>query len=211
MTPGKSGTVDVAIIGAGAAGLGAARALGNAGKTYVVLEAMHRSGGRSWTDTETFGVPVDWGCHWLHSASINPMRQHADDLDVSYIDHHVPWKVAENGSLEETDASALMSELHGLYQVGLSAGQEGIDVPLADVVDTGSPAYPLFEAGVQAEWGFAPGQVSTLDAARYKDTEEDWAVIDGYGALVQKVAAGIPVSLNTYVTQVVLQAGGVRV
>lgn len=206
------GTIDVVIIGAGAAGLGAARAVQAAGKSFVVLEAMNRSGGRALTDSDTFGVPVDWGCHWLHSASINPMRAFADALGVSYLDHHVPWRAAADGRLlPESETELQLSALHDLYEAGLGAGTDGIDVPLSDVVDTGSPAYSLFESAVQAEWGFAPGQVSTLDAARYKDTDENWAVIDGYGALLQQVAMGIPVSLNTTVRQVILQGSGVRV
>jgi monoamine oxidase len=208
----EQGTVDVAIVGAGAAGLGAAKTLRAAGKRFVVLEAMDRSGGRAWTDTETFGVPIDWGCHWLHSASINPMRQFADELGVPYLDHAVPWLVAENGSVPpESETDALIQDLHKLYEVGLGAGHEGRDVPLSDVVDTSSPAWPLFESAVQAEWGFAPAQVSTLDAARYKDTEENYAVKNGYGALVQQVAAGIPVSLGTNVEQIILDGQGVRV
>jgi monoamine oxidase len=173
---------------------------------------MNRSGGRAWTDTETFGAPVDWGCHWLHSASINPMRQYADELGISYLDRHVPWRFAENGTvLEERETDTLFESLHKLFQVALGAGNDGIDVPLSDVVDTADDAYSIFEAAVQAEWGFAPGQVSTLDAARYKDTEQNWAVTDGYGTLVQKVAAGILFSLNTTATQVVLQGDGVQI
>lgn len=212
MTAGKSGTVDVVIIGAGAAGLGAAKTLQSAGKSFVVLEATGRSGGRAWTDTATFGVPIDWGCHWMHSASINPMREFADELGVAYLDHGVPWKVAQDGTvLPESETDELFTALHGLYEAGLGAGHAGRDVALSDVVDTGSPAYPLFESAVQAEWGFAPAQVSTFDAARYKDTEENFAVTNGYGALVQLVAAGIPVELNSPVKQVILDGAGVRV
>lgn len=211
MGVGKSGTVDVAIIGAGAAGLGAARSLQSAGKSFVVLEAMNRSGGRAWTDSETFGVPVDWGCHWLHSASINPMRAFADQLGLAYLDRAVPWKVAENGTvLSESESDDLFTALLVLYETGLQAGHDGLDLPLSDVVDTESPAYPLFESGVQAEWGFAPTQVSTLDAARYKDTDENFAVVDGYGALVQRLSNGIPVELNTSVKQVSLEDGRAR-
>ncbi len=212
MTVGKSGTVDVVIIGAGAAGLGAAKALQAAGKSFVVLEAMDRSGGRAWTDTETFGVPVDWGCHWLHSASINPMRQYADELGIAYLDHHVPSRLAGNGVLlPESEADALKQELQQLYARALGTGNEGIDVPLSDVIDTSSPAFSLFASGVQAEWGFSPAQVSTLDAARYKDTDQNWAVTNGYGALVQQVASGIPVSLSTTVKQVILEGSAARV
>jgi len=212
MTVDKSGSVDVAIIGAGAAGLGAAKALQAAGKSFVVFEAMDRSGGRAWTDTGTFGVPVDWGCHWLHSASINPMRQYADELGVDYLSHAVPWKVAQHGTvLNESKSDELFTELVRLYEVGLGAGAAGQDVALSDVVDTGSPAYSFFESAIQAEWGFTPAQVSTLDAARYKDTDENFAVTNGYGALVQQVAAGVPIELNTTVQQVVLDGNGVRV
>lgn len=212
MTVGKSGTVDVVIIGAGAAGLGAAKSLQAAGKSFVVLEAMDRSGGRAWTDTETFGVPIDWGCHWLHSASINPMRKYADELGIAYLDLHVPSRLADNGRLlPETESETLMQELQRLYDRALGTGNDGIDVALSDVVDTASPAYSLFASGVQAEWGFTPAQVSTLDAARYKDTDQNWAVTDGYGMLVQKLAAGIPVSLGTTVKQVILDGNSVRV
>ena len=56
--------LDVVVIGAGAAGIGAARVLQEAGVAYRVLEARDRIGGRAWTDN-SFAVPVDLGCFWL--------------------------------------------------------------------------------------------------------------------------------------------------
>ncbi len=67
--------VDVVVIGAGLAGLGAATALRQAGRRALVLEAADRIGGRAWTayPSELGGVWFDMGAVWLHSAEINPL------------------------------------------------------------------------------------------------------------------------------------------
>ncbi|MGA9007932.1 MAG: NAD(P)-binding protein, partial [Xanthobacteraceae bacterium] len=51
-----SGT-DVIIVGAGTAGIAAARKIAAAGRRYVLIEATDHVGGRCITDTKTFGVP----------------------------------------------------------------------------------------------------------------------------------------------------------
>jgi monoamine oxidase len=61
--------VDVVIIGAGSAGLAAARTLQAAGLSFKLLEAMDCIGGRAWTSDRHFGVPFDIGCAWLHAAT----------------------------------------------------------------------------------------------------------------------------------------------
>lgn len=205
------GLIDVAIVGAGAAGLGAARTLIDAGRTIVVLEAMARSGGRAWTDTTTFGVPVDWGCHWLHSGSINPMRELADELGIAYLDQPVPWRIVRDGHVaSEEESDEIDESVDALYDQVFEAGADGIDVPYADIVDSAAPGYPLFQTSVRAEWGFDPSEVSTLDGSRYRDTDENWPVIGGYGALVQRAAAGVPVSRSTQVRRIELRPDRVR-
>ena len=67
--------VDVVVIGAGLAGLGAATALREAGRAAVVLEASARIGGRALTTypAELGGVWWDVGAVWLHNAETNPL------------------------------------------------------------------------------------------------------------------------------------------
>jgi len=73
--------VDVAIIGAGAAGLGAAHALKNSGLSFIVLEARDRVGGRAHTIQAAPGIIFDLGCGWLHSADQNSFVEIAKALD----------------------------------------------------------------------------------------------------------------------------------
>src|SRR3546814_20540360 len=65
-------TYDLAIIGAGAAGLSATRTARELGLDVVPLEASHRIGGRGYTEELAPGVALELGCHWMHSARLNP-------------------------------------------------------------------------------------------------------------------------------------------
>ena len=56
---------DVCVVGAGYAGLTAARRLAQHGKSVVVLEARDRVGGRIWTAPLVDGTPIDRGGAWL--------------------------------------------------------------------------------------------------------------------------------------------------
>ena len=57
------GDPQVAIVGAGAAGLAAARTLIDAGISVLVLEAKNRVGGRAFTNSKGIGIPWDHGAH----------------------------------------------------------------------------------------------------------------------------------------------------
>src|SRR5687768_10577805 len=70
-----SGETDVAIVGAGAAGIAAARKVAAAGRRFALIEASDRVGGRCVTDNRIFGVPFDRGAHWVHMPDINPLAK----------------------------------------------------------------------------------------------------------------------------------------
>ena len=86
------GEADVAVIGAGAAGIAAARRLLAAGLTVAVVEARDRIGGRAVT-VAVKGHPVDLGAHWLHAGPINPLvalgRSRGENLRRAPVDGHL--------------------------------------------------------------------------------------------------------------------------
>src|SRR5476651_969928 len=76
---------DIVVIGAGAAGIAAARQIQAANRKVVVVEASSQIGGRCMTDTATFEVPFDRGARWIHNPDTNPMVKLARSagLDIS--------------------------------------------------------------------------------------------------------------------------------
>src|SRR5262245_49161445 len=85
-------SVDVAVIGAGAAGLGAANALRDSGLSFIVMEARDRVGGRGYTIMAAPDITFDVGCGWLHSADKNSFVGIAEELNFEIDKALPPWR-----------------------------------------------------------------------------------------------------------------------
>ncbi len=81
-----AGTAErVLVVGAGMAGLVAARLLHDSGFAVTVLEARPRLGGRTWTDS-TLGAPLDLGGSWVHGVDGNPLTLWCEKLGIALVE-----------------------------------------------------------------------------------------------------------------------------
>jgi monoamine oxidase len=110
----RPGVERVIVIGAGVAGLTAARALARAGVDTVVVEARDRIGGRVFTDTVA-GIPVDLGGSWVHGAGRrNPVAQALRLIGIPLIEDDARERIFEPelGFL----SSGVLRDLEGHYE-----------------------------------------------------------------------------------------------
>jgi len=207
----KPAVFDLVVVGAGAAGLAAARTALACGLTVAVLEAKDRIGGRAHTDPTTFGVPWDRGAHWLHDASRNPFTAFADAEGLAYDRITLPRRLWSAGW-----ASAdLQAELDDYYARAFraieEAGAAGLDVAAAEVIPPHPRFRAMFDSWSAALNGVDPERVSTLDYARYEMSGGNWRVVDGFGALVARFGQGLPVELSTRALRIRWGGDGVRI
>jgi monoamine oxidase len=201
---------DVAVIGAGAAGIAAGRALAAAGADYVLLEASSRLGGRALTDC-SLGYPVDLGCTWLHSADQNvladaPRAAFATESLPShlFLDDQRRWATAE----ERAECYRYLDEREAAI---IAAGEAGDDPPISDFLSEPSPWRRHFEWWCGAYTSASPAEVGALDWTRYRDTRQNWTVPTGYGQWIVKRARDLAIRRQTPALAIDHSGPGVRI
>jgi monoamine oxidase len=196
----QAADVEVAVVGAGAAGIAAARRCLAARARVAVFEAGGRVGGRCITDTTLFGVPFDLGAHWIHYSDgdslVAAARQTGFEIYPAPRGQtiRVGPRKARDAELETFIATLLRAR-----RAIEAAGRGGSDIPAAQAL----PAdLGVWQSTVAFALGpFTCGQdlerMSVQDLARAGNRERSDFCRQGYGALLAKLAAGLPVRLST--------------
>ena len=150
--------LDVAIIGAGAAGLGAAKTAISKGLSFKVLEAAPFIGGRARTDTRALGVPCDLGCRSLYGGDDNPFQAYARENNVRL--EPDPEKIAFHDGhrfLDSNQTKATVAALERLESNVVSAHQKFVstsgvpDRSQLEAIDTNSAAADYFLQSMHLE------------------------------------------------------------
>jgi len=203
--PASSGETEVIIVGAGAAGIAAARRVAAAGRRFILVEAAGRIGGRCITDTRIFGTPFDLGAHWIYSPDINPITKlgRRDGLDV------YPAPTGQRVRIGKRNARD--SELEDFLTSLVRTNRAIADVARGKVDMTCAQALPKDLGDWQSTIEFLLGpyncgtdlnEVSAMDLARLAERDSGAFCRQGFGALLAGQAAGIPVRVSTPVTQI---------
>lgn len=205
---------DVLVIGAGCAGIAAARELAARGRSCIVLEAGPRVGGRAWTEGESLGIPFDHGASWLHQAHENPLTPLARALGCEIIDHDS----IRDRRLFLRDRQATRTE-RAAFAAADDAFWAAIDAAARD----GGPDRPASEAAPRggpwdatlAHWEGAQicaAELSRMSLHDFAATALDGPNLvlrEGIGGLVTRLAAGLPIRLEAPVTRLRWGARGV--
>jgi monoamine oxidase len=191
---------DIVVIGAGAAGIAAARRVMAANRRVIVVEAAGQIGGRCLTDTATFEVPFDRGARWMHNPDTNPMIRLARNagLDISAAPPGQKIRIGRrNARAGETEE--FLAALVRANRAIDDASRGRVDVSCASVLpkDLGDWAGTAeFVLGANAT-GKDLKDVSAMDKARAQERNAAIACRQGLGTLIAKLGEQVPLSLST--------------
>jgi monoamine oxidase len=200
-----SAAPEVLVIGAGAAGLVAAKELMAKGVSVLVLEARDRIGGRAITDS-SLGVPWDRGCSWLHASNVNPWMDYARRNDFDIQPDRFPREIYDGARrMDGAETAGYRAVTERVDRELARAGARGLDIP-AEAAFTqetlADPWYPMAMDELTGWEGVEPANFSALDSHGYDENGEDFVVPRGLGTLVAHYAKGVDVTLGTPVTRI---------
>jgi monoamine oxidase len=203
--------VEVVIVGAGSAGLAAAHVLQAAGRSFHLIEALDRIGGRAWTTTDRFGLPFDIGCAWLHAADRNPYFPEAQQAGWSLFHHDMNLDHLYFGSTRATEEQMAEVKDADSRLAALIEGHSGDDDQLSKLIAHGHALRAATTFSGPMDFGQDDDEISIADFRAAADLDPNYFTKEGFGTLVARFGRGVPVHLATTVKTIRWDQPGVAV
>jgi monoamine oxidase len=223
---GQPGTKDprVIVLGAGMAGLGAARHLRSNGVNVTVIEARDRIGGRTYTSHQWPDLPVDLGASWIHGETGNPVTALAEEIGAARTPTSYVRSVAFNATGQALDFNSIAAQAETLVEAARKAVDDlDLDISLKAAIK----AFPAWKKlapidrdairlaiNTRIEHEYS-GDWSRLSAWYFDDGDEfpgDEVVLNrGYGPIVTHLADGLDIRLGEGVVEIAPAEAGIEV
>lgn len=197
---------EVVVVGAGAAGIAAARRIVAAGRKVIVVEAASEIGGRCVTDTTSFAAPFDRGARWLHNPDSNPLVRLARSSGFAVTPVAPGQKVRigrRNARSRETEdfLAAFVRASRAISDA--SRGKSDISCAAALPNDLGDWAATIEYVLGPATTSKDLRALSAMDAVRTLDRTALLGCPQGVGSLLTQLASSLPIALSTPVKRIV--------
>jgi len=202
-------SADVIIIGAGVAGLAAARLLAQAGYRVLILEARSRIGGRVWTIYTPQGAPVELGAEFIHGLPANVFHLiRATSLQVREVTG-TEW-IQTDGKLERS--RDFFEHTNNLLDRIESRGPDYSFAAFLDHVEAGEQTKLWGLEFVEGFHGATAERISAHSLARGRRAEAElqgeraFRITQGYGELLRAMREALPPELVTIQLNTVVQS-----
>lgn len=214
----------IIVIGAGLAGLAAAKTLQAQGHEVLVLEARDRIGGRIWTSTKWPDMPLDLGATWIHGVKGNPLTQLAQSLQVKQIATSYDNSICYNSlgkALNSSEAAALekvrKQVFNAIKQAQNQVSDRSIRAAIEPLFTQASPATQrlinfILSGNIEQEYA---GSAAKLSAYWYDASKafagQDALFAKGFHVITDYLAQGLSIKLGQVVQTIHWQNQPLRV
>lgn len=216
----------IVVIGAGLAGLAAARELQQQGHEVIVVEARDRIGGRIWTSSQWPDLPLDFGATWIHGVEGNPLTDLAEAIQASRLmtsyDRAITYNTAGQ-PLSETEEARMEALRKQVWRALTKAQGKDPDASIRQVIepllqqfDPSTEAYRfinfILSSEIEQEYAGSTAKLSTHWFDSAQEFEGDDALfVQGFQVITEFLASNLLIELGQVVKEIQWQRSPIRV